>query len=137
MTPKPKAPNEHFAMLRQHLPSRNHPGRCISQSELAEAVNQALIDLYPDLDADPLLVDNRWIGSLERGQIRSARPERVKALLRVFSVDTAAQLGLLPVHNIGTRRSGAGPNAVPTRLLATTRQPRRGDGVYSPAEDAR
>nr|WP_255646144.1 SAM-dependent methyltransferase [Actinoplanes polyasparticus] len=87
-------PNELIAQRRRQLPSPARPGQWMSRRELADTVNAALQELYPGQPVDSLLVDDRWIGLLERGNSCWPRTERRAALRRVFNAETDAELGL-------------------------------------------
>lgn len=67
----------------------------MSRSEMADAVNRALDELYPDRkNLASYYVDARWIGKLERGEHRWASNERRAALRRVTGATTDHELGL-------------------------------------------
>ncbi|MBX7268871.1 hypothetical protein KIF24_24485 [Micromonospora sp. Llam7] len=66
----------------------------MSRSELADAVNAALNQLYPKRDLTSQYVDHRWVGKLERGEHRWPSEERRAALRHVFGVPTDIELDL-------------------------------------------
>jgi hypothetical protein len=101
------APNEQFAAARNRLVSARWPGRPMSRSEVADAVNAALDLLFPGQDVRALYVDFRWIGKLERGEHRWPALERRSALRHVLHTRTDGELGLFP-----TRRSPDTPALV-------------------------
>ncbi|WP_344612558.1 hypothetical protein [Dactylosporangium salmoneum] len=102
------APNDQFAQARNRLISARWPGRPMSRSEVADAVNAALDLLFPGQDMRALYVDFRWIGKLERGEHRWPAQERRAALRHVLHAHTDAELGLFP-----TRRAPDTPALVP------------------------
>ncbi|MFG3702279.1 XRE family transcriptional regulator [Micromonospora sp. NPDC047620] len=80
----------------------------MSRTELADAVNTALDQLYPDRDLTAQCVDHRWIGKLERGEHRWPSEERRAALRLVLGAASDTDLGLY-----SPRRSNSGrPDAV-------------------------
>ncbi|MEV6303886.1 SAM-dependent methyltransferase [Actinoplanes sp. NPDC051861] len=97
----PVSRNDVFDGRRRRLPSPLRRGQFISRRELADAVNQALHDLFPRHRLDGLLVNERWIGQVERGESRWPAPQRRAALRRVFGVDDDAQLGLYSPRRTG------------------------------------
>ncbi|SCF01131.1 hypothetical protein GA0070562_5102 [Micromonospora tulbaghiae] len=66
----------------------------MSRTELADAVNTALAQLYPDRNLTAQCVDHRWIGKLERGEHRWPSEERRAALRLVLGAASDADLGL-------------------------------------------
>lgn len=87
---------------RQDLPSPRRPRQCMSRHELADGVNDALDELYPDEDLNSQYVDFRWVGKLERGEHRWPSEHRRAALRRVFGVSTDNALDLYsPRRTIG------------------------------------
>jgi hypothetical protein len=87
-------PNRIFTEARKALSSPNRPGQCMSRSELADAINQALDRLYPDRNLRSQYVDSRWVGKLERGEHRWPSAERRAALRVVFAVAADGDLDL-------------------------------------------
>lgn len=87
-------PNTVLSSARKMRASPYRPGQCMSRSELADAVNAALDELYPDRNLRALYVDFRWIGKLERGEHRWPSAQRRAALRRVFDAPTDIALGL-------------------------------------------
>ena len=87
-------PNAAISKARQDLPSPRRPRQCMSRHELADAVNQALDELYPDEDLNSQYVDFRWVGKLERGEHRWPSEHRRAALRHVFGVSTDNALDL-------------------------------------------
>ncbi|WP_434740728.1 XRE family transcriptional regulator [Micromonospora sp. SH-82] len=87
-------PNELLIIARGRLRSPYHSGRSMSRSEMADAVNAELDNLYPDRNLGSYYVDSRWIGKLERGEHRWASNERRAALRRVTGVSADHELGL-------------------------------------------
>ncbi|GAA2342054.1 hypothetical protein [Dactylosporangium salmoneum] len=71
----------------------------MSRTELADAVNTALDQLYPGRDLTAHYVDSRWIGKLERGEHRWPSDERRTALRHALGTATDTELGLyIPRH---------------------------------------
>ena len=66
----------------------------MSRTELADAVNTALAQLYPDRDLTAQCVDHRWVGKLERGEHRWPSDERRAALRLVLGAARDTDLGL-------------------------------------------
>lgn len=90
-----RQPNEKLIKARARLPSPHQAGRSMSRSELADAVNAALDELYADrASIETFYVTDRWIGNLERGEHRWASAERRAALRRATSAATDHDLGL-------------------------------------------
>ncbi|MEV0901475.1 SAM-dependent methyltransferase [Actinoplanes sp. NPDC049802] len=87
-------PNAELRARRQRLPSPHRAGQCLSRAELAEAVNTALRELFPDRNPTSLDVDARWVGKLERGEHRWPCEERRAALRQVVGAETDAVIGL-------------------------------------------
>jgi hypothetical protein len=77
-------PNDDLRSARLCLPSATQSGRSMSRQELADAVNKQV--------KNP--IDDKYIGKLERGEIRWPRPERRAALRIVLGVDHDADIGL-------------------------------------------
>jgi hypothetical protein len=87
-------PNTLLSEARQGLPSPRRAGQCMSRAEVADAVNNALDQIYPGQDLTAHYVDFRWIGKLERGEHRWPSEERRAALRHVLGTPTDTQLGL-------------------------------------------
>ena len=87
-------PNTVLSAARERMPSPRRAGQCMSRSELADAVNTALDQLYPDRNLTAHYVDARWIGKLERGEHRWPSDERRTALRHALGAVTDAELGL-------------------------------------------
>ncbi|WP_412743628.1 XRE family transcriptional regulator [Krasilnikovia sp. MM14-A1004] len=66
----------------------------MSRQEMADAVNQALDNLYPGRNLAGYYVDARWIGKLERGEHRWPGVERRAALRMVSGTAADHELGL-------------------------------------------
>ncbi|WP_436528214.1 SAM-dependent methyltransferase [Actinoplanes sp. HUAS TT8] len=73
-------------------PNREKPGW--SRTELAEAVNKALVELFPGQNTKSDEVDGRWIGKLERRDHSWPSDARRAALRRALGVQTDAEIGL-------------------------------------------
>ena len=95
-----RRPNELLIKARGRLASPYHPGRRMSRAELADAVNVALDELYPDRNLSSYYVDGRWIGKLERGEHHWASPERRAALRKVLGAATDHELGLCKPRHV-------------------------------------
>ena len=102
--------NTRFRGCRERRESPTRPGQFVSRSELADLVNSALKQLYPDTDLSRVLVDDRWIGSVERGESRWPHPRRRAALRHVLDADTDQQLGLYNPRRTGTLAATDGEN---------------------------
>ena len=106
---KRRVPNRQIEGRRAQIPSPYRPGQYMSRRELADAVNQALRELYPERkNIAHLYVDGRFIGDLERGVTRWPREERRAALRRVFGVDSDAEIGLYIDRPTGSLDGGDG-----------------------------
>jgi tetratricopeptide (TPR) repeat protein len=108
--------NEVISELREALTSPRRPGQCMSRGELADAVNRALVELYPDpkVDLRAEYVDPRWVGKLERGEHRWPSEHRRAALRRVFGVGKDIELDLYSPRRTDehrTRQSAAGEHS--------------------------
>jgi len=92
-------PNPTLREARERTPSPWRTGQAMSRTELADAVNNALDQLYPGRDLTAHYVDSRWIGKLERGEHRWPSDERRAALRHALGTATDTQLGLyIPRH---------------------------------------
>ncbi len=89
----------------------------MSRTELADAVNTALDQLYPDRDLTAQCVDHRWIGKLERGEHRWPSEERRAALRLVLGAASDTDLGLYSPRRSG----GVGPDAVDRQQVTRSR----------------
>ncbi|MDG4795146.1 hypothetical protein [Micromonospora sp. WMMD1082] len=87
-------PNALLLEARQRMPSPRRRRQCMSRSELADAVNETLDQLYPERNLTAHYVNDRWIGKLERGEHRWPSEERRAALRRVLSAASDADLDL-------------------------------------------
>jgi len=87
-------PNPTLREARERTPSPWRTGQAMSRTELADAVNNALDQLYPGRDLTAHYVDSRWIGKLERGEHRWPSDERRAALRHALGTATDTQLGL-------------------------------------------
>ena len=86
----------------------------MSRGEFADAINRALDRLYPNhKNRSVLYVDARWVGKLERGEIRWPNEERRAALRDVFGVDTDTDLGLFSARDVPTRHNPSTPTPPP------------------------
>ncbi|MFI7335484.1 hypothetical protein [Micromonospora aurantiaca (nom. illeg.)] len=108
-------PNAQLADKRAGLPSPRRPGQRMSRTELADAVNTALDQLYPDRDLTAQCVDHRWIGKLERGEHRWPSEERRAALRLVLGAARDTDLGLY-----SPRRTSAPASADHAREVPNT-----------------
>ena len=92
-------PNTLLYDARRRIPSRSplRSGKCMTRRELADAVNVAMRELYPEhTGIAAFYVDERWIGKLERGEHHWPTDIRRAALRHVLYVDTDAEIGLYP-----------------------------------------
>lgn len=87
-------PNTLLSEARERLPSPRRPEQPMSRAELADLINSALSQLYPERDLSAHYVDRRWVGKLERGEHRWPSPERRAALRHVLSAAADGDLGL-------------------------------------------
>ncbi|MFY1595933.1 helix-turn-helix domain-containing protein [Micromonospora sp. WMMD737] len=87
-------PNTLLSEARERLPSPRRPEQPMSRAELADLINSALSQLYPERDLSAHYVDRRWVGKLERGEHRWPSPERRAALRHVLGVTHDVDLGL-------------------------------------------
>ncbi|MBC8991541.1 XRE family transcriptional regulator [Micromonospora chalcea] len=85
----------------------------MSRSELADAVNIALHQLYPGRDIAAHYVDHRWVGKLERGEHRWPSDERRAALRHALGVGTDIDLDLYNPRRTSTRQVGVSDLRVP------------------------
>ena len=117
-------PNPTLREARERTPSPWRAGQAMSRTELADAVNAALDQLYPGRDLTAHYVDSRWIGKLERGEHRWPSDERRAALRHALGAATDTELGLyIPRHTDSFSPAGtplaaaaavcAGQHAVP------------------------
>ena len=96
-------PNPTLREARERTPSPWRAGQAMSRTELADAVNAALDQLYPGRDLTAHYVDSRWIGKLERGEHRWPSDERRAALRHALGAATDTELGLyIPRHTDAT-----------------------------------
>jgi SAM-dependent methyltransferase len=111
------SPNTEIKRRRLGLESPARRGQYMSRGELADAINRAMADLYPADKIAHLLVDERWVGEMERGANRWPREPRRAALRRVFGVASDAALGLVKSRGTGDVRTdgalAAAPGATP------------------------
>ncbi|WP_433616950.1 helix-turn-helix domain-containing protein [Dactylosporangium sp. CA-139114] len=103
-------PNPRLREARLRAPSPVRAGQSMSRAELADAVNNALDQLYPGRDLTAHYVDARWIGKLERGEHRWPSDERRAALRHALGAATDTELGLyIPRHTEGLVGGGTTP----------------------------
>ncbi|WP_432838785.1 hypothetical protein [Dactylosporangium sp. CA-092794] len=121
----PSQPNHLLIAARRQLASPVRPGKSMSRSELADAVNR---DLYSAgvHDAD---VDANYIGKLERGLHRWPTAVRRSAFQRVLGAATALDIGFYnprPSRDDTIAPSSPAPDYVAVPLPSAT-------GVATPA----
>ncbi|ROO63061.1 hypothetical protein EDC02_5073 [Micromonospora sp. Llam0] len=86
----------------------------MSRSELADAVNAALDQIYPARNIAAHYVDHRWVGKLERGEHRWPGDARRAALRQVLGADNDADLELYSPRRadstfLSTKQAAPGP----------------------------
>lgn len=122
-------PNTVLSAARERIPSPRRAGQCMSRSELADEVNTALDQLYPNRNLTAHYVDARWIGKLERGEHRWPSDERRAALRHVLNAATDTHLDLYSprrtdgvrsqVHMSGPEQGWLSAEAATTVVAAT------------------
>ncbi|MBG0567547.1 SAM-dependent methyltransferase [Actinoplanes aureus] len=116
--PKPTVSRNNNILIarREAVQPSNRAERGWTRTELADAVNRALAELYPCENTAVEEVDGRWIGKLERG-LHSWPSERRRAALRhVLGVRTDAELGLYIRRKKprGAHQVSRGPSVIDT-----------------------
>ncbi|MFC7532328.1 SAM-dependent methyltransferase [Actinoplanes sp. GCM10030250] len=91
---RPNRPNIKLGKRREAMASPHLPGHRMSRTELADEVNRALRELYPDDNPAAYEVDGPWIGKLERGDHHWPSDRRRAALRRALKAETDAEIGL-------------------------------------------
>ena len=89
--------NERLIAARQSRPSPRVPGRCLSRSELAEAVNAWMREHTPQ----PGALDAHYLGRLERGAVRWPGKDYRAAFRAVLGVASDDALGFRPPNRQG------------------------------------
>lgn len=89
-------PNTRLSELRRTTPSPDDRYRCMTRTELADAVNRYLWNQYHASGA----LDRKYLGRLERGEVTWPNGRYREALRAVLRVDTDQQLGFYSYNTL-------------------------------------
>jgi hypothetical protein len=89
---QPPVPNDLLRGARSRVPSQWDPGECLSRQELAELVAAHVWEHY----GEEAGLDDKYIGKLERGEIRWPGRRYREALRAILGAETDRELGFRP-----------------------------------------